>query len=128
MQQDNIINEYHSIIKNKIAQGRFDSTKESIDKLIYYFPTNQYGYYYKGVCYYAQNKIREAANAYMQAIQINPAFAKAYFNLGTCFVVLRNYDQALINIGKALIIFSKTKEFDYRDKCIKAIKTIESER
>lgn len=124
----NIIRQYCIIIKNKISQARFESALESINKLLYNFPKNEYGYYYKGVCEFAMEKYEDALKNYIRAIKLQPAFAKAYFNLGVCLYMLNKYDSALINIGKALIVFSKQKDSDAKERCIEALKFIESER
>ena len=36
-------------------------------------------------------------------------------------------DYALINIGKALFLFSKAKELDKKERCIEALRLIESD-
>ena len=63
-----------------------------------------------------------------KAIEIDPTFAKAYYNLGAAFHILNKPDDALINIGKALILFSKEKELDCKERCIKALNYIQDER
>lgn len=123
-----IIREYSLIIKNKISQSDFISAIRSADKLLYNFPNYEYGYYYKALCYFAMEKYEDAIKNYIMAIELNPAFAKAYFNLGICYHTLNKTDLALINIGKALIIFSKHKELDAKAKCIEALQFIQSER
>lgn len=123
-----IIKEYHSIIKNKISQSRIESAMGNIEKLLLNFPNDEYGYYYKGVCEFALNNHKEAIKAYLKAIQLNPAFAKAYFNLGACYYDYNDYDNALINIAKAMILFSKLKQLDLKERCVKTIKLIEAER
>ena len=126
--KDNIINEYHLIIKNEISQLRFDSAIGSIAKLLAYSPSDDMGYYYLGVCYFAQEKYFDALKSYATAIKINPAHARAYFNLGICYYLENKYDAALINFGKSLIIFTKTKEINERQRCIDAINLIEVQR
>lgn len=123
-----ILREYYMIIKSKITNARFESALASVEKLLYNFPSDEWGYYYKGVCEFALEKYPQATKNYLNAIQINPAFGKAYFNLGVCFYITRKYDLALINIGKALIVFTKQRELDKKQRCIDALKYIESER
>jgi len=69
-----------------------------------------------------------AIRSYSLALKINPAHAKAYFNLGVTFYVLKKVDLALVNIAKALIIFTKRKELDKVKRCTEALKHIEKER
>ena len=123
-----ILREYYLIIKNKILNERFESALSSCEKLLYNFPSDEWGYYYKGVCEFALEKYPLAIKHYSTAIQLNPGFAQAYFNLAICFFLAKKYDMALINIGKALIIFTKQKELDKKQRCIDALKTIEVER
>lgn len=123
-----ILREYYLIIKNKIAQGRFESAIGSIDKLLYNFPNDEYGYYYKGVCEFALEKYKDSIKHYQMALQFDVGFAKAYFNLGVSLHILKKYDLALLNIGKALIIFTKQRELDKKQRCIEALKIIQNER
>ncbi len=125
---ESIIVEYCQIIKNKISQARFQSAMRNIDKLLYNFPANPFGYYYRGVCEFALERYDKSVNSYLTAIKLNPAFDKAYFNLGISYYCLNKYDNALINIGKALVLFSKKRELDNKKRCIEALKIIESER
>ncbi len=125
---ENIVNVYYQIIKNKISLQRFQSAMRNIDKLLYNFPTNPYGYYYRGVCEFALEKYEKSVRSYLIAIKLNPVFDKAYFNLGISYYCLNKYDNALINIGKALVLFSKKRELDNRKRCIEALKIIENER
>jgi len=123
-----IIKEYYSIIKNKIIQAGFHSALGNIDKLLAHFPNESYAYYYKGVCNFALEKYDEAIIAYIKAITLNIANAKAYFNLGVTYYMQNNYDNALINIGKSLILFSKQRELDCKKRCIDALNFIQTER
>ena len=123
-----IIAQYYSIIKNKIDRMQFNSALASVDKLLTNFPNNEYGYYYKGVCEFALNRLVHSIRSYTNAIELNPAFAKAYFNLGSSHFSMQQYDLALINIAKALVLFTRLKEQDNRQRCLEAIKIIEKER
>lgn len=125
---DGIVKEYYAIIKNKIVQADFISALRSIDKLLYNFPNDENGYYYRGVCLFAQEKYEESIKNYQTALKINSKFSKAYFNLGVCYYVLNEYDDALINIAKALVIFSNQKELSSKQRCIEAIRLIDVER
>ena len=124
----NIIIEYYSIIKNKIVERQFNSALNSINKLLCNYPSDEIGYYYRGVCEFALNQLPQSVKSYSTAIKINPAFAKAYFNIGVSYFMLSEFDLALISIGKALLIFSKKREQDCKHRCIEALKIIERER
>ena len=122
----NYVREYYQAIKNKIIQARFDSAIASADKLLQNYPNDEHGHYYKGVCEFAIEKYDFAIKSYSTAIKLNPAYAKAYFNLGICYYELKKYDFALINIGKALVIFSKRRELDKKNRCIQALNIIKT--
>ena len=121
---ENILKEYYTIIKSKISQGSIKNALENVDQLLYNFPSDAYGYYYKGVCFFALEGYETSIKHYISAIKLNPAFAKAYFNMGISYFMLDKKDLALINIGKALILFSKTKEQEKRIRCINALRIV----
>ncbi|MBR2069469.1 MAG: tetratricopeptide repeat protein [Candidatus Gastranaerophilales bacterium] len=125
---DDIIREYYLIIKNKISSMNFNSAIASADKLLAYAPSDSQGYYYKGVCNFALEKLEEAEDAYKKALLLNSIHAKAYFNLGVVYYMMNDYDNALINIGKSLIVFSKQRELDSKKRCIEALNFIQTER
>lgn len=124
----NIVEEYCFIIKEKISQQRFDAALDSAMRLKKHFPQNELGYYYCALCEFAKEDFEKSAKHYKEALNINPAHANSYFNLGVCEYLDKKYDNALINIAKALVIFTKTKELDKKKKCLEALKLIESER
>lgn len=125
---EDLIKEYYIIIKNKIAYQQFESAMRNADKLIYNFPKLSMGYYFKGVCFFAMQNYEESIKWYTIAIKLNQRLAKAYFNLGVSCYMLNMYDSALLNIGKALIIFVRQKERDSASRCKEALKFIYAER
>lgn len=126
MDKKSILIEYYKLIKLKIKEKRFQAALDDISQLLYYFPDCDFGHYYKGVCNFALKKYKASLKNYAGAIKINPIYAKAYFNIGVSFFMLHQTDKALINIGKALILFSKAKEKNGKKRCIQALKYIES--
>ena len=124
----NFLREYYILIRNKILDTRFEAAIASADKLLSAYPRDEWGYYYKGVCFFALEKYKESVRNYTIALQLNPGLAKAYFNLGVCFYIVRKYDLALINIAKAMIIFTKQKELEKEQRCVDALKVIQIER
>lgn len=125
---DSVIKEYCQAIKGRVSQGDYANGLMIADKLIYAFPDSEKGYYYKGVCFFGLQRFQESVACYKSALKINPLDAKSYFNLGTSYQQLKDYDSALINIGKALILFSKQNKQDSKEKCADALKFIEYER
>ena len=122
------IKEYCQAIKSRTLLGDYMNGLAIADRLVYSFPNSDKGYYYRAICYFGLNRLKEAAENYETAIRMNPTNAKAYFNLGTCYQKVQQYDLALINIGKALILFTKQNKQDAKLKCIDAINFIEDER
>ena len=122
---NNVIKEYCHTIKNKAAMGDFASALSLAGRLVYSFPNSKEGYYYRGVCYYGLQQYNEAITNYKIALSLDPLFAKAYFNLASCYQQIRDYDSALIAVGKALILFSKQGKDDSKSRCIEAINFIE---
>jgi len=125
--EDKIIEEYCGIIKKKLADLDFEVAVNNAQKLIDNFPKSEFGYYYKAVALFAIGDIKNAITNYTDAIKINSSFGRAYFNLGICYLRKNMIDEALINIGRALIIFSKQNESDYKKRCIDALITIDNE-
>lgn len=120
--------EYYHVIKNMLVQLRFEAALFSVSKLLMLNPNDEHAYYYKGVCEFALEKYKDSLKSYNKAVEIDPSYAKAYFNIGVCYYMAKQYDPALINIGKALVIFTKRKELDKKQRCIEALKKIEAER
>ena len=123
-----IINEYYQIIKSKISKQSFESALGSIDKLLSNFPNEANGYYYKGVCDFALERYDDAIQWYLKALSFNIVHGKAYFNLGVAYYLKNEFDNALINIAKALIVFSKQRELDCKKRCVDALNFIQTER
>ena len=124
---ENIAKEYYALIKSKISQGSIKTALDHADKLLYNFPSDPCGYYYKGVCFFALENYDISLKYYESAIKINPAYAKAYFNLGISLYMLQKKDLALINIGKALILFSREHDAEKKIRCINALRIIGGE-
>jgi len=124
----NAMREYYHVIKNMLVQQRFEAALSSISKLLAQNPNDEHGFYYKGVCEFALEKYKDSLESYNKTVQLDPSYAKAYFNIGVCYYIAKKYDPALINFGKALIIFTKRKELDKKQRCIEALKRIEKER
>lgn len=123
-----LVQEYYKIVKEKLSQKRFDSALESAKKLTAYYPQNEYGYYYQAICYFTNGNYNEASFNYEKAVEINPLLAKARFNLGLCHYKQGNIDKALISLGAALVLFANSNEEHYKRRALDAINSIEEER
>ena len=121
---ENVKKEYYSIIKSKISQCSIKTALEYIDQLLHNFPKDFLGYYFKGVCFYALEGYETSVKYYLTSLKINPVFAKTYFNIGISYYMLQKKDLALINLGKALILFSKAKDEEKKLRCINALRIV----
>ncbi len=124
---ENALIQYYTLIKSKIALGSIKTALEFIDKLLYSYPRDAYAYYFKGVCFFALESYETSIKYFINALKLNPVFAKAYFNLGVSYFMLQKKDAALINIGKALVLFVKSNENDKKLRCINALRFIGGE-
>ena len=123
-----IIDEQISLIRSLIGQENFDGAIRNCEKLIEEYPNNELGYYYRALCFFAQDRIEDSIKNYAQALQINPSFAKAYFNVGVSYFTLNYFDYALINFAKALVLFVKSNEANAKVRCINALKVVENRK
>lgn len=123
-----LVQEYYKIVKEKLSQQRFDSALESAQKLTAYYPQNEYGYYYQAICYFTNGDYDKAFLNYKKAVEINPLLAKARYNLGLCYYKQGNIDKALISLGSALVLFANNNEERYKKKALDVINSIEEER
>jgi tetratricopeptide (TPR) repeat protein len=67
-------------------------------------------YYNKGILALQKKSYDAAVTAFDQTIEVDDAFADAYFRLATCYNAKKDYDKAIANAEKALAI--KTTEKD----------------
>ena len=67
---------------------------------------------------YVSGKVCEAKEYYSKAIEINPEFADAYYNLGKCFEYENDIHEAVKNFNKAIEYKKEYKDilFDLGDK------------
>lgn len=121
---ENITKEYYAIIKTKISQGSVKAGLEQKDKLLYNFPSDPVGYYFKGVCFFALESYDVSVKYYINALKLDPAFVKAYYNLGVSYYMLEKKDLALINIAKALVLSTRFKKQEERVRCVNTLRFI----
>lgn len=124
---ENALIQYYTLIKSKIALGSIKTALEFTDKLLYSYPRDSYAYYFKGNCFFALESYETSIKYFITALKLNPAFAKAYFNLGVSYFMIQKKDAALINIGKALVLFVKSNENEKKLRCINALRFIGGE-
>lgn len=127
MRKNNLIEEYYNLIKKKITDGEYINAANYCDRFIKEFPKNELPYYLKGIINYLLNRLEESESCYLRAIEINPAHAKSYYNLGINYYFLNQKDNALINIGKAYIIFNRANDIESRNKCVESLEFIRDE-
>jgi len=123
-----VIKEYCNVIKRKVSESDYAGAINIAEQLIYNFPNDFHGYYYKAICCFAYERYPEAINFYNITINLNPNYPRAYFNLATTYHKIKYYDLALVNFGKALILFSNKGDKSGKERCIEALQIVQSER
>lgn len=130
MQEDSdkkLIEEYYYLIKEKIVKGQYLSAVSSAEKFASVFPDCELSYYLKGICHFMLQEYEISIECYKKVLELNPTFARAYYNLGVAYFFVEDADNAIINIAKALVFFDKRNEKASKQKCIESLEFIEQE-
>jgi len=85
-------------------QGHYQSAVIESKKLIKGYPGELILHNILGVCLERQGLFKSAANAYKDALKINPAIPELQFNMGAMSYALNRCDDAIIHYKKALAI------------------------
>lgn len=113
----NICEEYLHLIRSKIKQADYEGALSSIERLLSYDSNMSVAHYYKGICYYGLYDFIRSIDAYVQVLELDPQFAKAYYNMGLSKYKLDVVEEAAEDIQKAKDIFIKENELDAIEKC-----------
>ena len=89
--------------KRLIQKGRSSQAIEELTALIEMEPKSTELLFLRGVSYQKSDQFKEAVLDYEEVLKIDPAFTKAYYNLGmiyefkmnSSFLALKNFDQFL---------------------------------
>ncbi len=88
-------------------QGSLDAALNDYNRALQIDPTFAQTYNNRGTLYAERKQYKLAQNDYYNAILLNAfPYSDAYHNLGILFLELKNYDAALVNINKAIEIYS----------------------
>lgn len=83
-------------------------------------PKNAYIAYYKGAIFDEQQKPKDAAAQYKQAIAADPDFSLAYYSYAVCLDNLENYKEAITSYAKFLELKANSGEADEYTKFAKS--------
>lgn len=61
----------------------------------------------QGIAFYNKNRDKEAVEAFLQAIRIDPEYAEAYYRLGLAYAVIGQKEEAKEAHGKAIEAYKK---------------------
>lgn len=86
------------------AARAFDRAVEGMEKLVQESPDSIDAVYLLGNAYYADDQLDKAIGSYTRVIELNPAFARARFNLGIVQTVKRNKAAALEQYNSLLTL------------------------
>lgn len=64
-------------------------------------------YLFKGISNANKGQYKQAIKDYNKAIEINPKYAEAYYNMGNIYAINSHYDRAISNYNKAIEINQK---------------------
>ena len=84
-------------IFTSIKSGKFQEVEKEIEKKLNIFPESSVLYNIYGASLAGQNQFSIAIEKYKKSISLNPNYAEAYNNLGTCFEKLKNYKESIKN-------------------------------
>ena len=85
-------------------QGNYQSAVEESKKLIHNYPKELILYNILGLCLERQGLFQPAAEAYQDALKINPAIPELQFNMGAMLYALDRWDDAISHYKKAIDI------------------------
>ena len=95
--------ETSSLLENAInlyEKGSYNDSLANLNKLLTKNPNDEYGIYYKGLCFDELKKPQEAIKQYKLLISKNPNFSSAYYSLAVDLDNEENYKEAILNYEK----------------------------
>lgn len=94
----------------KYEAGSINDALSDLNRLLSQNPADEYGIYYKGLCYDELKKPQEAIKQYKLLISKNPSFAGAYYSLAVDLDNLENYKDAVSNYEKFISLKGSEKD------------------
>ena len=80
--------------KLMMVYGQYEKAEAALDKAIKYDKNNFEAYYYRGCAKVNATKYKEAIADFEKAVELNPGYADAYFNLGNTYFFMHDEDKA----------------------------------
>ena len=80
--------------KQLLRYSQYQEAEETLTKAIKYDKSNFEAYYYRGCAKVNANKYKEAIADFEKAVELNPSYADAYFNLGRTYYMMQDEDKA----------------------------------
>ena len=106
----------------QIKEIKYKNKMDSLDKIIINHPTDFKTITVKGLMLNEKENWDLAIIEFKKALQINPNYFKALYNLGFDYCSIGDFDNALIELEKAKLIDSTNADVNNRIKNIKADK------
>lgn len=91
-----------SCVKQKVAQGEYQSAIALLDRLIALVPDNAADYNNRGLMYFRNNQLIEAICDLSQALVIDPNLDSAYNNRANCYAAQGELAEAIADYDLAL--------------------------
>jgi tetratricopeptide (TPR) repeat protein len=86
----------------KLDQGKYDEAIKLFSWVIAKHSNDFDSYNSRGYCYYYSGDYYRAISNYLQAIDFNPSFARAYANMALAKISLNDYTDALRDVNAAV--------------------------
>lgn len=90
--------------------GHYPEAAEMFEKYVASKPNNAFGFYMLGLSSWKAGDFDRAKEAFDKSIDINPAFAKAYFNQARVLLDLKRAPEALEQVEKGLGVDSSSSD------------------
>jgi len=94
----------------KYEEGSYNDALSLLNKLLAQNPADEYGIYYKGLCFDELKKPQDAIKQYKSLIAKNPNFAPAYYSLAVDLDNSENYKEAILNYEKFISLKGNEKD------------------
>lgn len=104
---------YYSLAKINYQNDEFDETPGVLEKTETLFGQSSELYNLRGVCYKKKGLFDTAKSCYQRAIELAPEDPKLYFNISSCAIAMKLYDDAKTYLEECLRIdpqFEKAQE------------------
>jgi len=93
---------YRDLGRNYDEQGDTMRAIENYDMALHYNPYESLTLNNKAVIFFHMNKYGEALEMFKLAVRSNPRYADGLKNLGSCYGVFKDYDNAILYFNKSL--------------------------